>query len=91
MKSFWFGVFSVAVGFAYVTAITFLHIPESGKQTANIALGFIMGTMLKDIYAYLYGGSPANALKKTHSQPAGTTEITADITATTTTPDEKDK
>lgn len=91
MKIYWFCVVSAMCSFAYIGAITFVPIPESGQRYADIALGYATATMLTGVYAYLLGGSPAHVLKKTNQAKPGTTEVTAEITATTTPGPEENK
>jgi hypothetical protein len=41
----------------YFFAITFLPIPEAGKDFANIILGFLLGTAVSTVINYFFGSS----------------------------------
>jgi|GEM_PF-6723730 hypothetical protein len=67
---YWFCVFSTLSGLLLLTAIIFVPIPQSNQQTANVALGFLTGTLITGAIGYLLGGNPS--VKKpdtTVSQP----------------------
>jgi hypothetical protein len=57
-RIFWFIAGSCGFVFLYITAITFIPIPESNIRFVDIALSFLMGTVLGNSNGYLLGGSP---------------------------------
>lgn len=63
---FWFCVFSTLAGLLLLTAIIFVPIPQQNQQTANVALGFLTGTLITGAIGYLLGGNPS--VKKPDSQ-----------------------
>jgi hypothetical protein len=63
---FWFCVFSTLAGLLLLTAIIFVPIPPQNQQTANVALGFLTGTLITGAIGYLLGGNPS--AKKPDSQ-----------------------
>lgn len=56
---FWFCVGITACGLLLLAAIIFLPIPKENQQTANVALGFLTGTMITGAIGYLLGGNPS--------------------------------
>jgi membrane protein YqaA with SNARE-associated domain len=56
-KIFWFIAGSCAFVFVYIIAITFFPIPETNIRFVDIALSFLMGTVLGNANGYLLGGS----------------------------------
>jgi hypothetical protein len=75
----------VTVVMAYVFCITFLKVPESSKDLANISLGFLLGNVLGVCVGYLVVGTPD---KKKDIQP-GTTQ--SSVTVTKVEPTEENK
>lgn len=63
---FWFCVGITTCGLILLAAIIFLPIPKENQQTANVALGFLTGTMITGAIGYLLGGNPS--AKKPESQ-----------------------
>ncbi len=56
---FWFCVGSTFCGLLLLAAIIFLPIPKENQQTANVALGFLTGTLITGAIGYLLGGNPS--------------------------------
>lgn len=56
---FWFCVGSTLAGLGLLTAIIFVPIPQQNQQTANVALGFLTGTLITGAIGYLLGGNPS--------------------------------
>ena len=50
----WFWSITAAV---YFFAVTFMSLPDGGKDFANIILGFLLGTAVSTIISYFYGSS----------------------------------
>lgn len=57
---FWFCVGSTAAGLLLLAGIIFLPIPKENQQTANVALGFLTGTLITGAIGYLLGGNPSS-------------------------------
>lgn len=51
--------FSVA-SFLYMTAVTFLTIPEKNINNSNIILGFLIGTALSTLIGFYFGSSESS-------------------------------
>lgn len=47
----------------YVFAVTFIPIPDSGKDHAKFALAFLLGTAVGTILTYFWGSSQGSADK----------------------------
>ena len=58
MRIFWFVVYITTTVFAYIFAVTFLHIPKENMRFVDIAFGFLLGTVMGSGIGYLLGGSP---------------------------------
>lgn len=56
---FWFCVGSTLAGLLLLAAIIFCSIPKENQQTANVALGFLTGTLITGAIGYLLGGNPS--------------------------------
>lgn len=56
---FWFCVGITITGLLLLTCIIFLPIPKENQQTANVALGFLTGTLITGAISYLLGGNPS--------------------------------
>lgn len=56
---FWFCVGSTLAGMLLLSAIIFVPIPQQNQQTANVALGFLTGTLITGAIGYLLGGNPS--------------------------------
>lgn len=54
---FKFAWFWAIVSVSYFFAVTFLPIPEQGKDFANIILGFLLGTAVSTVINYFFGSS----------------------------------
>lgn len=80
-KNFWFCCFAFAAGLLFLAALIWLPVPKANESMANIAIGFITGTVIFIPISYLLGGNIPQAKKPDAS--AGTT--TADISASITT------
>ena len=50
----WFWAFTSVL---YFFSVTFLPIPEAGKDFANIILGFLLVTAVSTVINYFYGSS----------------------------------
>jgi hypothetical protein len=57
--TYWFAWFWGIVSVVYFFAITFLPVPVSGENFANIILGFLLGTAVSTIINYFFGNSDA--------------------------------
>ena len=55
--TYWFAWFWGVVSVVYFFLITFLTIPESGINFANIILGFLLGTAVSTIINFFFGAS----------------------------------
>jgi hypothetical protein len=41
----------------YIGAVTFIELPEAGKDTSKYVVGFLMGTGFSSIIGYYFGGA----------------------------------
>lgn len=57
--TFWFCVGMAAGGLLLLTGLIFGAIPKENQQMANVALGFITGTLVTGVMQYLIGGNPS--------------------------------
>jgi hypothetical protein len=73
---FWFCVGSTFCGLLLLAAIIFCPIPKENQQTANVALGFLTGTLITGAIGYLLGGNP------TSKKPEPTVQQTGDSPTT---------
>jgi len=53
----------LVVGFGYLFLVTFVPIPETGKDHAKIIVGFLIGSALAGILGYFWGSSKGSADK----------------------------
>lgn len=66
---FWFCAGMAASGLIFLAALIFVPIPKDNIQMANVALGFITGTLITAAIQYLTGGSPT--IKKPETPISG--------------------
>ena len=57
---FWFAVGSFVSGITLLACIIFCTIPKENVQIANVALGFVMNTLLSTVLLYFFGGNPGS-------------------------------
>ena len=62
---YWFAAFWSFWTMVYFFAVTFGTIPAAGVRFADTILGFMLGTAVASIFAYLYGTNRVSALKDT--------------------------
>ena len=55
--TYWFAWFWGIVSVAYFFLITFMEVPASGENFANIILGFLLGTAVSTIINFFFGNS----------------------------------
>lgn len=55
-----FAVFAFTSGVVLLAGIIFGAIPKENQQMANVALGFIMNTLISTVLLYFFGGNPSN-------------------------------
>lgn len=60
---YYFALFWSIAAICYIGAITFGQIPESNVRFADTILGFLLGTILGQIMAFLYGSSRSSQTK----------------------------
>ncbi len=53
----------IGIGFAYLFMVTFLTLPESGKDHAKTIVGFILGVGISTLLNYYWGSSSGSAVK----------------------------
>lgn len=68
---FWFCVGSTLGGLLLLAAIIFMPIPKENQQTANVALGFLTGTLITGAIGYLLGGNPTQKKAEPTVQQTG--------------------
>lgn len=56
-------ILSIMFFFMYVTAITFIVIPEGNMRFVDIVLGALIATVIGSVYAYFYGTTQGSADK----------------------------
>ena len=54
---YWYSWFWALSSTLYFFCVTFIHLPEGGKDFANIILGFLLGTAVATIIGFFYGNS----------------------------------
>jgi hypothetical protein len=54
---YWYSWFWAITSTIYFFGVTFLHLPDGGKDFANIILGFLLGTAVATIIGFFYGNS----------------------------------
>jgi hypothetical protein len=65
VKLFWFCVFSVAVGVAFLIALCFFPIPKGSERFADNVQGFMEGSIITAAISFLLGGNLPNGKKPT--------------------------
>lgn len=75
--TFWFCVGMATGGLLLLTGLIFGAIPKENQQMANVALGFITGTLVTGVMQYLIGGNPVTkkpepTVQQTGAQPTVT-------------------
>jgi hypothetical protein len=65
---YYFAWFWSAISASYFFSVTFIELPQGGRDFANIILGFLLGTAVAAILQFFYGSSKGsqdkNALMK---------------------------
>jgi len=65
----------IGIGFAYLYLVTFLTLPETGKDHAKTIVGFILGVGISTLLNYYWGSSSGSADKsKTIAEELGESE-----------------
>lgn len=54
---YWYSWFWAISSTVYFFCVTFIHLPEGGRDFANIILGFLLGTAVATIIGFFYGNS----------------------------------
>ena len=54
---YWYSWFWAISSTVYFFCITFIQLPEGGRDFANIILGFLLGTAVATIIGFFYGNS----------------------------------
>jgi len=54
---YWYSWFWAISSTVYFFSVTFLPLPEGGRDFANIILGFLLGTAVATIIGFFYGNS----------------------------------
>lgn len=54
---YWYSWFWALSSTVYFFCITFIQLPEGGRDFANIILGFLLGTAVATIIGFFYGNS----------------------------------
>jgi len=57
------GALIIVLSFLYVGMVTFFVIPDSGKDIAQTAVGFLLGSCVATIINYIWGSSAGSAAK----------------------------
>lgn len=96
-KKFAFLCVGVIVSMIYCFCLTFGKIPDDNREIANLILGVLLGTCIKDAYNYLFGSTESSKAKDTTiakaqdnitealaSVPPGTQQSSIQVTQTTT-------
>ena len=73
---FWFCVGITSLGLLLLAAIIFIPVPKENQQTANVALGFLTGTMITGAIGYLLGGNPSSKKPDTVVNQTGDNPVT---------------
>ncbi len=53
----------IGIGFSYLFLVTFLTLPETGKDHAKTIVGFILGVGISTLLNYYWGSSSGSAAK----------------------------
>jgi hypothetical protein len=53
----------LAAAFAYLAAVTFLNMPDSGQDHSKTIVGFLLGTVVGTIITFNWGSSKSSADK----------------------------
>ena len=54
---YWYSWFWALSSTVYFFCVTFVQLPEGGRDFANIILGFLLGTAVATIIGFFYGNS----------------------------------
>jgi hypothetical protein len=54
---YWYSWFWAISSTVYFFCVTFVQLPEGGRDFANIILGFLLGTAVATIIGFFYGNS----------------------------------
>ena len=54
---YWYSWFWALSSTLYFFCVTFIQLPEGGRDFANIILGFLLGTAVATIIGFFYGNS----------------------------------
>ncbi len=75
----------MTVIFAYIGAVTFIELPESGSKYADMAVPFLLGSGFGALIGFYFAGSPSNKErsgivdKEVNLPPTSTTAISRTI------------
>ena len=57
---YWYAWFWAITSVLYFFCVTFITLPEGGRDFANIILGFLLGTAVATIISFFYGSSKSS-------------------------------
>lgn len=84
-KIFWFCCIAFFLGLVFLCALIWIPVPHENQSMANIAIGFLTGTVILVPLSYLLGGNMPTQKK---TEPAAGTTTNVELSATTTIPPE---
>lgn len=87
-KIYWFCCTAFILGLIFLAALIWLPVPQENQSMANIAIGFLTGTVIVVPLSYLIGGNVPQQKKPAEIIPGTTTNV--ELSATTTTPIDND-
>lgn len=73
---FWYCAGVTVIGLVLLTLLIFGTIPKDNQQMADVALGFITGTLISGVLQYLIGGTPAAKKSDTAVTQTGDSPVT---------------
>jgi hypothetical protein len=76
----------ILLTFAYLVAVTFMPMPNTGAEHSKTIVGFLMGTVFSTLINYYWGNS-----SKGQTPPNTTTETTETISSVSTEKENKDE
>src|SRR5437764_13807160 len=79
-KIFWFCCIAFFLGLVFLSALIWLPVPHENQSMANIAIGFLTGTVIVVPLSFLLGGNIPQQ-KKSDTVP-GTTTVELSATST---------
>jgi hypothetical protein len=76
-RTFWFLIIGAIITMAYCFCVTFMFIPKANERLADVILGVLLGSTIKDAYSYFTSSTQSSKNKDATVKDANSALIEA--------------